>query len=633
VALREGDTMRVRHASGARFTGYDTFRIERGRGFGGRVWADGRPRRSADRPRDPAAGGEYLDIVEAEGAVTCIVVPIAIDGAVEGLLYVGRRTARPFTDADEAVLLRLAEYAAVAIRNGRLYADERAARTALEATASALREGERRYRDLVENASDIVYTHDMAGIFTSLNRAGERISGYRAKELVGRSIAEVLPPEQMERVRQIAANLEAEGPPQVWETEIATRDGRRVALEVSLRVMFEDGRRVGIQGIARDVTERHALEDQLRQAQKMEAVGRLAGGIAHDFNNLLTVIGGRVELLLATLEPDHPAKQDVELVQRAADRAAELTARLLAFSRKQVLQPRVLDINEIVVDLEPMLRRLIGEDVLLDLSLNPDVLPVTADPSQIEQVVMNLAVNARDAMPEGGRLGIATWTASAGAGAAVVLEVSDTGLGMDAETRSRLFEPFFTTKEPGRGTGLGLATVYGIVAQSGGRVAVESAPGEGTRFRVLLPPAGSAPSALPAELARGSAGGGWETVLLVEDEADVRSLAAELLARRGYTVLSAAEPAAALALAREHVGTIHLLLTDVVMPGMSGPDLAAQLAAVRAHLRVLYMSGYTDDALGRHGVLGPGIALLPKPFSAEILARRVRESLDAAPGA
>src|SRR5881396_2639989 len=367
--------------------------------------------------------------------------------------------------------------------------------------------------------------------------------------------------------------------------------------------------------------ERRRLEEQLAHSQRMEAVGRLAGGIAHDFNNVLTAVLGPIELLLLDEPPGRPHREELDIIRDAATRAKDLIRQLLAFSARQVLQPAVVDLNRLVRDVAKMLRRLIGEDIVLETALAPELGAVRVDAGQMEQVLVNLAVNARDAMPEGGRLTIKTDNVDAG-GSQVLLHVSDSGVGMDEEVQAHLFEPFFTTKPRGKGSGLGLATVYGIVRQSGGHIAVDSAPGRGATFRIYLPrvEAPLDPTDRPTPVTAPAAGS--ETILLVEDEHLVRLLARKVLERAGYRVLVAAGGAEALELAERYAGPIHLLLTDVVMPGMNGRALMRRLAPLRPDLRVLYMSGYADEAVAQHGVLDPGTAFLQKPFTPGGLADR-----------
>jgi len=384
---------------------------------------------------------------------------------------------------------------------------------------------------------------------------------------------------------------------------------------------------------------RHALEDQLEQSRKMEAVGRLAGGVAHDFNNLLTAILGYSNLVLDELEPGHPARADVEQMRRAGESAASLTQQLLAFSRKQILQPQVLDLNQVVTRADSLLQRLIGEHIALVTALDPSLEHVSADPGQLEQVILNLALNARDAMPQGGKLTIETANVElddayarqhggSSPGRHVMLAVSDTGIGMDAETQARIFEPFFTTKRRGEGTGLGLATVYGIVTQSGGSIWVYSETGRGTTFKVYFPRAAQAEDhAVAAPRTDGLEG--TETILLAEDQPEVRSVACAVLERYGYRVLQASRGDEALEILRTHPEPIHLLLSDVVMPSMSGPELARLVQLQRPGIRVLYASGYTDDAIVRHGMLDPGVSFLQKPFTPTALLTKIRELLDA----
>jgi two-component system, cell cycle sensor histidine kinase and response regulator CckA len=388
-----------------------------------------------------------------------------------------------------------------------------------------------------------------------------------------------------------------------------------------------------------DVTERKRLEQQLRQSQRMEAVGRLAGGIAHDFNNLLTVIVGQSEVMLEGFGPNDPLREPVQQIDASAQRAAELTKQLLAFSRKQVRQPKVLDLSAIVADLGKMLRRLIGEDVELITRLNSSLGRVKADPGQIEQIILNLAINARDAMPSGGRLTIETNNASLDdqyanqhtdvrPGPYVMLAVSDTGIGMDKETQSRIFEPFFTTKEQGKGTGLGLATVYGIVKQSEGHIWVYSEPGRGTTFKVYLPRVEAPAEIRPRSLDRSDTAIGSETVLVVEDDDAVRRLVRQVMSSAGYTVMECKDADQALSMSSSYSGTIHLMITDVIMPGASGRELAQKITALRTGIRVLFMSGYTDNAIVHHGVLDEDVAFIEKPFTPAKLLRKAREVLD-----
>ena len=399
-----------------------------------------------------------------------------------------------------------------------------------------------------------------------------------------------------------------------------------------------DGRVIKIRGTMQDVSQQRQLETQLLQSQRLEAVGQLAGGVAHDFNNMLTAIRGYAELVRMNLPDDDPNAADLDQVVLAADRAAELTRQLLAFSRRQLLQPRVVDPAEIVTTVAPMLRRLLGEHIELVVAASPDIGRIKVDPSQFEQVIVNLAVNARDAMPDGGRLTIETNPveldeayaarhADANAGSFVGLIVSDNGSGMDAATQARIFEPFFTTKAPGKGTGMGLATVYGIVRQSGGSIYVYSEPGRGTSFKIYLPRVDAEPSAevwVPAA----APPTGAEVVLLVEDEEAVRMFGARTLSALGYTVLQAANGTEALALVAAHADPIDLLVTDVTMPGMQGHQLAAALRSDRPDLPVLYVSGFTETLVGRPGVPGDGSGFLAKPFAGDALGRAVREALD-----
>ncbi len=414
--------------------------------------------------------------------------------------------------------------------------------------------------------------------------------------------------------------------------------GRRW-FHVTVDPLFDDGGDfAGAVAILHDVTARHQLEDQLRRSQKMEAVGRLAGGVAHDFNNLLTIIAGYGQMLLDGLKPKDPLRPDLEAIMEAAGRAAALTRQLLTFSRRQIVHPKVVDLNLQVAKMSRMLHQVIGEDIVLATSLKANPSRIKIDPAQLEQVLLNLAVNARDAMPNGGKLTIRTASVAAGdepaAGSkalkehSILLSLTDTGAGMDAETLSHLFEPFYTTKAKGKGTGLGLSTVYGIVKQNGGEISIESNPGRGTAVRIYLPLAADATNVKESPGRRRSAVTGTETILLVEDEAEVRRLARDLLTRQGYLVLEAASGPEALRLWQERSGAVDMVLTDVVMPQMSGPKLVERLKALCPDVRVMYMSGYTDDVIARHGIISADNAFLQKPFTLDSLAEKVRLVLD-----
>jgi two-component system, cell cycle sensor histidine kinase and response regulator CckA len=503
----------------------------------------------------------------------------------------------------------------------------------------ALRRSEAGYRDLVENANDMIFTHDLAGRYLSLNRAGEIITGYTLEEILEMNMSQIVAPEYMETARQMITQKIVGGGQSVYNIEIITKNNKRVALEVNSWIIYENHTPVGVRGIARDITERKHLEDQLRQAQKMEAVGRLAGGIAHDFNNLLTAITGYSDLMLMRLHQEDPLCRNAKEIKKAAVRAASLTQQLLAFSRQQVLQPKVVDLNAIISDMNNMLHRLIGEDIELITILDPNLGRVKADVGQVEQVLLNLVVNARDAMPKGGQLTIQTCNTVLDEeiahqhpyvhiGSYVLITVSDTGCGMDAETQSYIFEPFFTTKEKGKGTGLGLSTVYGIVKQSGGYIWVTSKLGEGTTFEIYLPlvteeAETNEPRKLPSKQSQAT-----ETILVTEDEEVVRKLVRAILEMDGYKVLEARNGVEALSIADEYKDTIHLLITDMVMPQMNGNELAERIASSRPEIRMLYMSGYTDPEVIGNNISENSAPFMQKPFTAEVLERKVREVLD-----
>ena len=503
---------------------------------------------------------------------------------------------------------------------------------------AALRDAEASFATLVEFAPIGIYRSNPAGQFLSVNSALVHMLGYdSADEVLQLDMGRDVYADTAERQRLLDRDTYSDRQYDDVEATWKRKDGRLLQVQLSVRAVRNAAGQVDYyETFVRDVTDQRRLQQQLTQSQKMEAIGRLAGGVAHDFNNLLTVITSYSDLVYQDLPPDDPRRDDVDQVRKAADGAAALTRQLLAFSRQQVLEPKVIDLNSVVDNLKKILQRVIGEDVELTTVLAAELAAVKADVSQIEQILMNLAVNARDAMPTGGKLTIETTNVdydperqqrSDGSTEFVMLAVTDTGTGMDEATKARIFEPFFTTKQPGKGTGLGLATVYAIVTQAGGFIWVYSELGHGTSFKIYLPQVDAV--ATTAAVARVDLPRGTETVLLVEDAAAVRAVARQVLQRQGYNVLEASDGEDALHLAARYQGTIDLVLTDVVMPRAGGRELAERLLTVRRDTRVLYMSGYTDDSVVRHGILEGGVAYLQKPFSPEGLARKVREVLDA----
>jgi PAS domain S-box-containing protein len=504
--------------------------------------------------------------------------------------------------------------------------------TELHRAARRLEESEERYRSLFEHHPDAVYSLDTEGRFLSANPACETLSGYTPEELLGKSFAPLIAPEQVEASRA-RFRLAIEGTAHRFETMIQHKRGYPVELDVTNIPVVVGGQVVGVFGIARDLTAQRALEAQLRQAQKMEAVGRLAGGVAHDFNNILAAITGFAELLRDNLGENSPDRADVEEILKGARRATALTRQLLAFSRKQVLQPEVLELNQVVRETATMLGPLLGASVHVVTLPTPSAVPVFADRTQLEQVLMNLALNARDAMPRGGTLTmeVAVVPGAADGAPEAVLIVSDTGVGMAPDVKARVFEPFFTTKPAGRGTGLGLATVHGIVEQSGGTVCVRSREGHGTTFTITLPlaePAVGAKSAMqesPADPAAAQGGGNAGTVLLVEDEAAVRAIARRVLERAGYQVRTARHGADALRVLDECDARVDVLLSDVVMPEMGGLELAARVAERLPGVRVVLMSGYADADLGAIGQDGMVDGFVAKPFTAESLLETMHQ--------
>jgi len=519
------------------------------------------------------------------------------------------------------------------IRRALIEAKERSERKAAE-------ESLRKQAQLLDLANDSIVVRDLDERISYWNRGAERLFGWRSEEAIGRVMHELVLTEFPRAIDEIRQSFMKNGH---WEGEVIrrTKEGRVISVESRWTLQRDrDGMPTSTLEISNDVTERRRLESQFLQAQKMESVGRLASGVAHDFNNLLTVIIGRSYLLMSRMDEDESARKDLDLIQKTAERAAILTRQLLAFSRKQTVAPRLLDVNALIANMDRMLRRLIGEDIEVFSKLGDNLGAVKADPGQIEQVIMNLVVNARDAMPNGGKLTLETanidldakyvWLhAPMSVGPHVMIAISDTGHGMDDVTKDHIFEPFFTTKE--NGTGLGLSTVYGIIKQSNGNIRVYSEPNVGTTFKVYFPRIDE-----PGETLQAGEGqqvtGGTETILLVEDEEAVREIVRETLSGQGYVVIEARHGPEALLVAEKYPGTIHLLLTDVVMPAMSGPELAVALTKSHPETKALFMSGYTDYVAIRQGLIEEGSNFLQKPFTQADLARRVRDLLDSESG-
>ena len=615
------------------FAEYVGVRLARGIGLAGRVWETGRAL-AVDCYRDWGERAEPFEGLEFRAVIG---VPLRSKDRFIGVLGVGHRDGKMF-EADEIALLeQFGRLASLALENARLFEE--------------VRQSQELYGRVLDTSTDMAALFELDGTITFASRAAETVIGWTPDELVGRSFVDLIHPDDLATANAVILDAVAQDASRPSTARLRHKDGSWVTVEGKPAVIRnERGEPELILGIARDVSDRveaenrrRELEAQLRQSQKMEAVGSLAGGIAHDFNNLLTAIAGYGDLALTAVPEGHDElKSDIGEMLAAGERARQLIRQLLAFSRKQVLQPTVLDLNETVSSMQSILRRLIGENVELVTMLDSQLGHTNADPGQLEQVLLNLCINARDAMPDGGRLEIETLiteldsafvTTHVGSrvGPCVALRVSDTGHGMDAETQSRVFEPFFTTKEE-RGTGLGLSTVYGIVKQSDGYIWCDSEPGVGTTFTVYLPRFEAEAPAAESESAPAVEAGGSEVVLLAEDEQVVRRLVKEMLERLGYSVLVASNGAEALERLEEHADRVDLLLTDVVMPGMSGRELAGVVRRRCPKARVLFMSGYAEDAVESQGVLQPGAQLLEKPFTATNLGAKVRAVLDGAVG-
>ena len=580
---------------------------------------------------------------EAElGLHSVLLVPLRVQGRSIGLLTLCRfGTDSPaFVEADRDLAQNLADHAALAIDNARLFAVAEAARRSAEEAQAAVQESEQRLHHTLDDMNEgyTIMGRDLRYLY--VNRAGAEQTHLTREQLIGKTPMELYPGFEGTPIHLALRRAAEERVPQRIQEEFLHADGEIGCFELSIEPVPE-----GLVVLSSDQTERRqiekrrdSLEAQLRQAQKLEAIGRLASGVAHDFNNLLSIILGYGEDMLSELAPESPMREDLEEIQAAANRAAELTGQLLMFSRQQVLEPKVMSLNDVLDSLERMLERVLGQRLELKILRHPELGNVRADRGSMEQVVINLAVNARDAMPNGGSLTIETANVSVDdefvrqhlgskPGEYVFLGVTDTGTGMDAATRAQIFEPFFTTKEHGKGTGLGLSTVFGIVQQAGGGVWVYSELGHGTTFKIYLPRVDAeldvSPS-LPTSIGlRGN-----ETILLVEDEQAVREVARRILEKNGYSVLVAQSPEDAVALSELREEPIHLVLTDVIMPRMTGAELSTRLLSRRPSLKVLYMSGYTDGSIASQGVLKGGALFVQKPFTAESLARKVRGVLD-----
>jgi PAS domain S-box-containing protein len=572
---------------------------------------------AAGRHRDRAAN-ERPDNVALE------LQPIPVDSALWGALVAG-------FELGESTAPRAAPRDATAWRGMALVLG-----AALQREKQRLA-ADREYRNVFESTGEMVFSHDLDGRFRWMNQAGLELLGYERDELFQLRVEEIVAPEYIDLAREMSVRKLAGGiSATTYELEMLTRRGHRLSVEISSSVVYEEGRPVGIQGLARDISERKRLENQLRQSQKMDAVGRLAGGIVHDLNNIITVIQGCSELMRTSISEQSPLHEDIGQIERACGRATDLTRQLLTFSRQQLMVPRLIDLNERVRSMEEMLRRVIGEDIDLVTSLAQDLAPVRVDPNQMEQVILNLAVNARDAMPDGGSLRLTTDTAkgvvsafqSVPQGEYVELLVQDTGCGMDASTLARAFEPFFTTKEEGKGTGLGLSTVYGIVKQSGGHILCESRPGEGTTTRVCLPRADAALLEPDEDTGTAIATSGQPpelSVMVAEDDPAVRRLTTRVLRDHGYDVVEAVDGRDALAKLERAAGAIELLITDVVMPHLSGAQLAHEARTRFPSIELLFISGYSKLRTGEPARELPRARYLSKPFSPNALLAAVEE--------
>jgi len=579
-----------------------------------------------------------------EGKAIRDVLPPDVAQALEPLYrgaLAGRRAATEVAYRDHWLLVRAGP---VRDEQGAIVAGISLSQDITEARQAeqALRGSRDLLQEIIESSSDAIVAKDLEGRYVLINSSAARLLGRATSEIVGRDDAALFPGDQAARSRDADERVRTRGESETAEEHVVVEGRRRTLLLTRSPLRDYDGRIIGVLSSTRDVTEQRQLEDRLSRAHRMESVARLAGGIAHDFNNLLTVVLGSAEILLDDLPRAYARRSDLEEIKTAATQAAQLTRQVLAYSRQQVLAPRPLELDTLVGGMERALRPLVGARIELTLDLAAQSGAVRVDPTQLEQAVMNIVMNARDAMPGGGRLEVVTRTVMVDeafarehppmrAGRYATLAVRDTGVGMDDETQSHLFEPFFTTKPGRHGAGLGLATTYGIVKQSGGYIWTESAPGAGATFTIYLPwhePLVAA--AVPATEASGTARGAGETVLVVDDEPAVRVVTKRILQRSGYAVLEAAGGVEALDTLREHPGPIHLLLTDVIMPEMNGRDVAQRVREQRPGIRVVYMSAYSPEAIAHDGLLDEGAAFVRKPFESGLLLQTVRRTLDTA---
>jgi two-component system, cell cycle sensor histidine kinase and response regulator CckA len=588
----------------------------------------GEPVIVSDMSRDPL-WSEFRRLAAADGLQSCWSIPIKTKrGKVLGTFAIYCRESRRPDPLELRVVEQAAHLAEIAIERKR--------------SEDALRHAENKYRSIVENASEGIFQTTPGGGYLTVNPALARMYGYELPEELMASVNDIggqvyVDPSRRQEFKRL---MEERSVVQGFEYQVYRKDRSKIWLSENVRAVRDSsGEILYYEGMVEDITERKQLEEQLRRAQKMEAIGQLAGGVAHDFNNLLMVIQGHSDVMLARLDAADPLRKSAEGVQKATERAASLTRQLLAFSRMQVLRPKVLDLNAVLAEMGKMLPSVIREDIELRIVPGESLGSVKVDQGQIEQVILNLVVNARDAMPQGGKLTIEAKSVElddeyAGGhtgvqpGKYAMLAVSDTGVGMDSETQAHIFEPFFTTKEIGKGTGLGLATVYGIVKQSSGWIWVYSEVGKGTTFKIYLPQVGERIQAPESSKARSLAPGGNETILVVEDQESIRELICEFLKSRGYTTLEATDGSEALQLAERYEAPIDLLVTDVVMPKMGGRELADRLSAARPLIKVLHMSGYAEHSAAEPGALEQSAVWLQKPFSLESLLHKVREVLD-----